>query len=185
MTEVQTPESLGDPDAVNLAGRVRSTDRDTSQDAAGALTNGILRERQQQVYAILTAAPDGLTDDEIRAAVLLLDGGVSKSGPATRRGELERSGWVRAMQDENGTVKRPSDNGHPMTVWVAVPEEDWTGPVLTAREQRAAAAHERGMQAARRRALWELGQGAWADAIVDAYLRPDESDAELEEAMGS
>lgn len=32
--------------------------------------------------------------------------------------------------------------------------------------------HQVGIKQARRRAQWELGDGAWADVIVGAYLNP-------------
>lgn len=38
----------------------------------------------------------------------------------------------------------------------------------------------RGMQAARRYARWHIGDGHWADLIIQAYLNPDETFAQLD-----
>jgi hypothetical protein len=39
--------------------------------------------------------------------------------------------------------------------------------------------HDRRMDAARKRAEWELGDASWAGVIVGAYLYPDEDAAAL------
>lgn len=41
------------------------------------------------------------------------------------------------------------------------------------------------LEAATERALWELGDGSWAQIIVDAYLWPDADAKRLAEERGS
>ena len=40
---------------------------------------------------------------------------------------------------------------------------------------------EAGLEAARRYAGWELGDGGWADSIIDAYLNPKAANARMDE----
>ena len=50
--------------------------------------------------------------------------------------------------------------------------------------QRAAdEAHEDGLTVARRVSQWHIGDPSWANRLVEAYLRPDEAQAVLEEDM--
>jgi hypothetical protein len=43
--------------------------------------------------------------------------------------------------------------------------------------------HERGIEQARKRAEWELGDSNWADIIVRAYLNPLEDNITLTREM--
>lgn len=38
----------------------------------------------------------------------------------------------------------------------------------------------RGIQAARRYARWYIGDGSWADLILEAYMNPDQTFARLD-----
>lgn len=128
--------------------------------------------------AITEEYPDGLTDDALRHELIDAAGGASKSGPATRRGELVKLGLVRILRDENGLpVKRDSDAGMPMMVWQAVPPEEYVEPAAEPTERQPNAT---GLAAARARAEWEIGEASWADLILRAYLNPTLDAAELE-----
>ena len=41
--------------------------------------------------------------------------------------------------------------------------------------------NQTGLFAARRYARWHLGDGNWANQIIDAYLNPDETHRQLDE----
>lgn len=184
---MHTPESIAPPEAVNTRERVRPTDRDTSQEAASKLTNGKLRHSQEIVYNLLVNLGP-MTDDELRRELLAIVPKVSKSGPATRRHELELAGWVKPVLDDDGkTVKRLSDAGGPMTVWRAVPDADWTPPEPKAPKAapRPGVDHEAGMAAARRLAGWEIGDPSWGPMIVGAYLNPENTMRMLDEDEAS
>jgi hypothetical protein len=160
-------------------GKVRAASRPTAVAAADAQTPEMLRASQQQIYRILSDRPS--TDDELRAAVAAENGAASKSGPATRRGELADAGWVRPHTADGATVKRPSDAGHPMMVWEAVPAAEHVAPPPAPKAIRAdAIPHSDRLAVARRLARWDHGDEAVADAIVDAYLNPHEAAARLD-----
>lgn len=40
--------------------------------------------------------------------------------------------------------------------------------------------NQEGLDAARRLAGWELGSASWADAIIRAYLKPEEAHASMD-----
>lgn len=44
--------------------------------------------------------------------------------------------------------------------------------------------HEARLAAARRMAGWQLGDPSWADVLIEAYLEPDNANAELDMEMG-
>lgn len=103
-------------------GKVRHGAHDTEVEAAERA--GLhLREQQQRVLDLLTEYGP-MNDDKVRRMLGLKYGGSpSKSGPATRRGELVDLGLVRKARDAAGdVVKAPSDAGGNMTVWEVVPE---------------------------------------------------------------
>lgn len=103
-------------------GKVRAGAHDTEVEAAERA--GVhLREQQQRVLDLLTEYGP-MNDDKVRRMLGLKYGGSpSKSGPATRRGELVDMGLVRKARDAAGAVvKAPSDAGGNMTVWEVVPE---------------------------------------------------------------
>lgn len=184
---MHTPETIAPPEAVNTRERVRPTDPDTSQEAASKLTNGKLRRSQEAVYNLL-ALHGPMTDDQIRGMLELSGLRASKSGPATRRHELELAGWVKPLLDDDGkTVKRESDAGSPMTVWRAVPDADWVRPepVAPKAAARPGVDHEAGMAAARAVAEWEIGDSSWGGIIVAAYLNPEATMAVLREEMSA
>lgn len=102
-------------------GKVRTGAHDTEVEAAERV--GLhLRESQQQVLDLL-AEYGPMNDDKLRRMLSLKFGPQSKSGPATRRGELVEQGIVRKARDAEGNVvKAPSDAGGNMTVWERVPD---------------------------------------------------------------
>lgn len=181
---MQTPQTTAaDPSTSNEHGIVRPNDPETSHLAAGLQTNGRRAGGQMFVYEyLLRKGATGGTDDEIRDALQHNTLRVSKSGPATRRKELQDAGWVKPRRDHLGDlVRRPSNLGGAMQVWVAVPEDEWVQPPAPASAPPAAAHdHEAGMVAARRIAGWEIGDTAWAGIIVDAYLNPERIMAALD-----
>lgn len=109
-------------------GKVRAGAHDTEVEAAERA--GVhLRENQQRVLDLLTEYGP-MTDDKIRRMLGLKFGGTpSKSGPATRRGELVDQGLVRKSRDAAGAVvKGTSDAGGNMTMWEVVPEGERGDP---------------------------------------------------------
>ena len=108
----QTPKSKIKKSAKEL---VRRRDPGTSWDAALSITS----EKRQELYRILYAllSKHSLTDDEIRHRFEANSYPHSASGLRSRRAELVAAGWVR----DSGN-KRVSENGHPATVWEALPE---------------------------------------------------------------
>lgn len=108
-------------------GKVRHGAHDTEVEAAERV--GVhLRERQQQVLDLLTEYGP-MNDDKLRRMLGLKFGAQSKSGPATRRGELVDQGLVRKARDAEGAVvKAPSDAGGNMIVWEVVPEGEHGDP---------------------------------------------------------
>lgn len=107
----QTPKSKIKKSAKEL---VRRRDPGTSWDAALSITS----EKRQELYRILYAllSKHSLTDDEIRHRFEANNYPHSASGLRSRRAELVAAGWVR----DSGN-KRVSENGHPATVWEALP----------------------------------------------------------------
>lgn len=94
---------------------VRRNDPDTSWEAALSITPEKRISLYRNIYETLSR--DAMTDDEISLALRIRSIHHSGSGLRTRRSELVRAGWVRATSE-----KRLSDNGHPSTVWEAIPE---------------------------------------------------------------
>lgn len=140
-----------------------------------------LRESQEAAFqALASVYPQGMTDDELRHALHTLTGHrQSKSGPATRRGELVELGLVRIQRDDDRQpVRRTSDSGGPMTVWEVVPSHEYIEPEPTSPWKSPTA---KGLQAARARSEWETGDANWANVILRAYLNPELDSAELEE----
>lgn len=106
-------------------GKVRHGAHDTEVEAAERVGPKV-RERQQQALDLLTQYGP-MNDDKLRRMLSLKFGPQSKSGPATRRGELVDMGLVRKARDAAGeVVKAPSDGGGNMTVWEVVPEGERT-----------------------------------------------------------
>lgn len=121
MNDKMTP-AVGLTDPVT---RVRANGRETSWEAATAQVEGKVGEQQVLIYGLLKAAGErGLTDDELRQVMTRAFVKHSRSGVSVRRMELERAGWVRVavapFADGVRPVKRASDAGSPMLVWVAV-----------------------------------------------------------------
>lgn len=176
---ISTPETRGEPDEAEPRTRVHASDRDTSHEAAESLTNGILKERQRMVYEILLES-NGLTDDELRREVIARAGAASKSGPASRRHELELSGWVRPAVFHGMVLKRLSDAGKRMTVWDAVPESEYVAPTPP---EPVDPIDPAALAVARRVARWEFGDADMGERIVRAYLNPQAAQAALDEEM--
>lgn len=198
---MHTDATTGQPEAVKLEGKVRARDRDTSWHAASLQTNGKTAAMQVRIYRTLcTAGP--MTDEEL---LLKLGGdqytfggkttGVTRSGLATRRHELELAGWVIDERVAPGSAvsrKRPTLSGGMATVWRAVTDDEpapapraTAEPRATPARPSAAEAHETGMAAATRLARWEIGDSVWARILIGAYLNPAETMARLDEEMGS
>ena len=205
---MQTTATAGAPDSVKLEGKVRARDRDTSWHAASLQTNGKTAAMQVRIYRALTEHGPA-TDEEL---LLRLGGdqytfkgrttGVTRSGLATRRHELERAGWVtNALEAAPASVgarhggqpvmqvaKRRTLSGCPATVWRAVADDE---PAPAKREPAparpapaAGATDDERMAAARRLSQWEIGTPEWAEVIIDAYLNPARTMANLDAAMG-
>ena len=109
----QTPMSQIDRPAREI---VRRRDPGTSWEAAWSIATEKRQLLFRQIYALLNVVGP-CTDDEIREGFLKRGLAHSASGLRTRRDELVKAGWVR----DSGN-KRPSDAGHPATVWEALPE---------------------------------------------------------------
>lgn len=108
----QTPKSKIRKSVKEL---VRRRDPGTSWDAALSITPEKRQELYRILYALLTKHP--LTDDEIRQRFEANSYPHSASGLRSRRAELVAAGWIR----DSGN-KRASENGHPSTVWEALPD---------------------------------------------------------------
>jgi len=115
---VKTAAMRGPAAHVELAGKVRARDRETSWEAASAQTNGKTAELQRRIYWLLLAGGP-LTDDELRAKLRRGSIPHTRSGVSTRRFELELAGWVKATD-----ARRPSDAGKASTVWRAVRDDE-------------------------------------------------------------
>jgi len=127
---LQTAAMSGAPETVELAGKVRARDRETSWQAASAQTNGKTAALQVYIYNLLYHYGPR-TDDELRASLRMRDFAHTRSGVSTRRSELELAGWVRATDE-----RRPSDAGKASTVWRAVLEDEPAGDPRPAAEPR-------------------------------------------------
>lgn len=148
-------------------------------------------ERKRATYGVILQAlrrhaDKGLTDDELRDELTAETGRAqSKSGPATRRGELVEMGLVRLRRVRElpgaPTTKRPSNLGVPMMVWEVVPADEYVKPEPRSTEREPDA---RGLAAAQRYAEWELGDAEVIGAILRAYLNPKLVEAELDEITG-
>lgn len=165
-------------------GKVHADAWSTEQDAALLQTS----ERKRRTYARILNALDlheGLNDDELRRLLAQHYGPQSKSGPATRRGELVEMGLVRPQRVQHPTdadprgevVKRPSDLGGAMIVWELVPGDDYTPPAPRSAERQP---NPKGLAAAQAWAEWEIGDAGWAAGVIRAYLNPDTVNTELE-----
>lgn len=95
---------------------VRRRDPGTSWEAAWSIASEKRQLLFRQIYAVLTTYGP-MTDDEIRAEFERRNLAHSASGLRTRRAELVEAGWVRDSGE-----RRLSANGHPATVWEALPE---------------------------------------------------------------
>ena len=127
---LHTAATLGDPEAVEVAGKVRARDRDTSWEAASAQTNGKTAALQVYIFEILSSMGP-MTDDNIRRVLRVNRIPHTRSGSSTRRFELEMAGWVRATDE-----RRPSDAGKASTVWRAVRDDEPAGDPRPAAEPR-------------------------------------------------
>lgn len=165
-------------------GKVHADAWSTERAAADEQTTERKRATYEQIVESYRGAGSaGLTDDELRAALHARTGHPqSKSGPATRRGELVELGYVRPRRNAAGEiVKAPSDGGRPMIVWELVPADEYVRPAPTSSERQPNA---RGLEVARRYAEWETGDAALAGALIRAYLNPEAVAAELDD-MGA
>lgn len=122
-----------------------------------------------------------MTDAEIlRRVADWHDHPVTPSGVRSRRNELVLAGWVTELRDDDGApVKKRNANGSPCQVWRAVtPDEEHEPPKPTRRAKGAMLGdestpeHEAGLAVARRYAAWHIGDPAWAQFIIEAYLDP-------------
>jgi hypothetical protein len=131
------------------------------------------RREQYRLISRLLGNGRGMTDDELRDGLAAATGKTpSKSGPATRRGELVEQGLVRPQRARlaDGTlleiVKRPSNLGVPMIVWELVPEGEPIVPQPRTRTLNAA-----GRAAAQKYAEDNLALfPAEVDEILQRYL---------------
>jgi len=169
-------------------GKLHADHWSTEQQAALLQTSERKRATYDRIVRLLHGL-GGCTDDELRRHLAnLTDAPQSKSGPATRRGELVDMGLVRPQRagtevDGYGEiVKRPSDLGGPMIVWELVPADEYVRPEPKPTERQADA---RGLAVAERYAEWELGDAGVVGAIIRAYLNPKVVAAELDEITGS
>lgn len=173
-------------------GKVHADAWSTEQAAADLQTSERKRETWARVVECLRVGrqhpfhrpegevPPGLTDDELRRDLRWVTGhDQSKSGPATRRGELVDLGYVRPQRDEHGEiVKRPSDLGGPMIVWELVPADEYVRPEPRSSERQPTTA---GLAAVIRLLDWETGDHSLAQSIVRAYLNPEVAQRELDD----
>lgn len=166
-------------DNISEGGKVHTDAWSTERAAAEQQTSARKREAYDQITDYLRRGrepevamgdePAGLTDDELRFRLQSRNGRASKSGPATRRGELVDLGYVRPQRNAQGeVVKRPSDLGGPMIVWELVPGDEYVAPSAPSERQPNAS----GLAVARRYAGWETGDDALAASIIRAYLNP-------------
>lgn len=118
---MKTDAMRGPAEHVELAGKVRARDRETSWEAANAQANGKTAELQRRIYRLLLARGP-LTDDQIRRLFRVDAVPHTRSGVSTRRFELELAGWVKATDE-----RRPSDAGKASTVWRAVLDDEPAG----------------------------------------------------------
>lgn len=180
-------------DTITDGGKVHADAWSTERAAADEQTTERKRRTYEQIVErYRNAGAAGLTDDELRAAMHAATGHPqSKSGPATRRGELVEMGYVRPRRitpnagyvgpAPTGAAKRPSDGGRPMIVWELVPADEYVRPEPKPTERQANA---RGLEVARRYAEWETGDDSLAGALVRAYLNPEVVAGELND-MGA
>lgn len=158
----------------------RREDRSTSKEAAAAQTPGKIEMIQAAVLTALnTHGP--MTDEEILTRLAIM---ASPSSARTRRAELVRAERVTELRDSQGAVvKRRGLAGLPQTVWryVQAGEDLSAQPrVETPAERR----HREGLEQARKRCAWDVGDAKVADLIIEAYLHPRE-DAEAMRAEGA
>lgn len=161
--------------------RVQRNGRSTSWDAALSLTNERTAVLYYRIRGILQAGGP-MTDEELLRWLQTehAPDKFSASGVRSRRNELVMTGWVTELRDEGGAVvKRPLASGHPGIVWRAALEGE-EAPTGSAEPTKAERAHAAGMEAARRWALWNVGDPEHADKIVRAYLDPETVMAELD-----
>lgn len=167
--------------------KVQRNGQDTSWTAALLQTP----EKSGRLYAMIRHALlryGPLTDEELEERLVQdYDQPFTSSGIRSRRNELVLSGWVTKARDNGQVLKRPGSNGSPRIVWRAVQEGEVVevpttngervpqGTVLVQHRD-----HEAGMEAARRLVLWEIGDPTHADAIVRAYLNPEQAMADLD-----
>jgi hypothetical protein len=170
-------------DTITDGGKVHADAWSTERAAADEQTTERKRATYEQIVECFRDAEVGLTDDELRAAMHALTGHPqSKSGPATRRGELVELSYVRPRRYPLGAVvKRPSDGGRPMIVWELVPADEYVRPEPSTGEREPSA---RGLAVAKRYADWETGDSSLAGALIRAYLNPEAVAAELDD-MGA
>ena len=74
------------------------------------------RRRKQVLLVVRAGMPNGVTDDEV--AQVLNDPDMPAPRVASRRGELEKYGWVEVMVRDGREVERPTRTGAPARVWV-------------------------------------------------------------------
>jgi hypothetical protein len=153
---------------VELRGKVRARDRETSWEAASKQTTTRTAALQVRIRDLLVARGPK-TDEEIQEWLEFGGLKVTGSGVRTRRHELELAGWVVATGD-----KRRGSRGSLMTVWRAVTDDE---PAPEPREpeppkvslpghvKRLARAQAVGMEA------YGL-EAEWVTTIIGSYIRP-------------
>lgn len=158
----------------------RRDDRSTSFEAAARQTKGkravLYRAIMEELHAFGPVTDEAL----LRGVSQRLAGEVTPSGLRSRRNELVLAGWVTEHRDADGNiVKKRGTSGSPQTVWRRVwPNEEHTPPKPMRRSKGATLGdtespeHAAGLAVARRAAAWHIGDPAWADTIIQAYLAP-------------
>lgn len=163
--------------------------RSGSFEAAVRQTKGKRAELYARIMHHLTEAGP-LTDEQLLSHIGLLDRKpATPSGVRSRRNELVLAGWVTELRDDDGApVKKRNANGSPCQVWRAVaPDEEHEPPKPTRRDKgpllgdTTTTAHHAGLAVARRYAAWHIGDPAWAQFIIEAYLDPAGAAAALDE----
>jgi len=74
------------------------------------------RRKKQVLHVIARAMPNGVTDDGV--AIVIDDPILPPPRVASRRLELQETGWVKVMVEEGNEVYRPTQAGSLARVWI-------------------------------------------------------------------